>query len=60
MTVPLKRGFLLDEGFEKLGHCVRENQTQVSFDLAVHKLKARSLPASKHRFGSVNFLHNSR
>ncbi|KAK5845693.1 hypothetical protein PVK06_001901 [Gossypium arboreum] len=28
MTVSLKRGSLLDTGFEKLGHCVRENQTQ--------------------------------
>ena len=35
MTVSLKRGSLLDAGFEKLGHCVRENQTRVSFDLAV-------------------------
>ncbi|MFQ6645676.1 hypothetical protein Gotur_020163, partial [Gossypium turneri] len=41
MTVSLKRVSLLDVGFEKLGHCVRENQTQVSFDLAVHKSKAR-------------------
>ncbi|MFQ6644693.1 hypothetical protein Gotur_019158 [Gossypium turneri] len=46
MTVSLKRGSLLDAGFEKLGHCVHENQTQVSFDLAVHKSKARSLLAS--------------
>ena len=60
MTVSLKRGSLLDAGFEKLGHCVRENQTRVSFDLAVHKSKARSLPASKHRFNSVNSLHSSR
>ncbi len=41
MTVSLKRGSLLDAGFEKLGHCVRENQTRVIFDLAVHKSKAR-------------------
>ncbi|MFQ6634903.1 hypothetical protein Gotur_010880 [Gossypium turneri] len=27
MIVSLKRGSLLDVGFEKLGHCVRENQT---------------------------------
>ena len=60
MTVSLKRGSLLDAGFEKLGHCVRENQTRVSFDLAVYKSKARSLPASKHRFDSVNSLHSSR
>ena len=60
MTVSLKRGSLLDAGFEKLGHCIRENQTRVSFDLAVHKSKARSLPASKHRFDSVNSLHSSR
>ncbi|XP_052479284.1 uncharacterized protein LOC128034629 [Gossypium raimondii] len=60
MTVSLKRGSLLDAGFEKLGHCVRENQTRVSFDLAVYKSKARSLPVSKHRFDSVNSLHSSR
>ncbi len=60
MTVSLKRGFLLDAGFEKLGHCVRENQTRVSFDLVVYKSKARSLPVSKHRFDSVNSLHSSR
>ena len=60
MTVSLKRGSLLDAGFEKLGHCIRENQTRVSFDLAVHKSKARSLLASKHRFDSVNSLHSSR
>ncbi|MFQ6640575.1 hypothetical protein Gotur_016159 [Gossypium turneri] len=35
MTVSLKRGSLLDVGFEKLGHCVRANQTRVSFNLAV-------------------------
>ncbi|KAG8474630.1 hypothetical protein CXB51_031256 [Gossypium anomalum] len=35
MTVLLKRGSPLDAGFETLGHCVRENQTWVSFDLAV-------------------------
>ncbi|KAG8502380.1 hypothetical protein CXB51_000443 [Gossypium anomalum] len=60
MTVSLKRGSLLDTGFEKLGHCVRENQTWVSFDLAVYKSKARSLPVSKHKFDSVNSLHSSR
>ena len=60
MTVSLKRGSLLDAGFEKLGHCIRENQTRVSFDLAVHKSKARSLPTSKYRFGLVNSLHSSR
>ncbi|KAG8493142.1 hypothetical protein CXB51_010505 [Gossypium anomalum] len=60
MTVSLKRGSLLDAGFEKLGHCVRENQTRVSFDLTVYKLKARSLPVSKHKFDSVNSLHSSR
>ncbi|KAG8499139.1 hypothetical protein CXB51_005544 [Gossypium anomalum] len=60
MTISLKRGSLLDAGFEKLGHCVRENQTRVSFDLAVYKLKARSLPVSKHKFDSVNSLHSSR
>ncbi|MFQ6653858.1 hypothetical protein Gotur_025059 [Gossypium turneri] len=37
MIVLLKRGSLLDEGFEKLGHYVRKNQTRVSFDLAVYK-----------------------
>ncbi|KAG8485099.1 hypothetical protein CXB51_021018 [Gossypium anomalum] len=36
MTISLKRGSLLDAGFEKLGHCVRENQTRVSFDLVVY------------------------
>ncbi|MFQ6656164.1 hypothetical protein Gotur_026391 [Gossypium turneri] len=60
MTVSLKRDSLLDAGFEKLGHCVCKNQTRVSFDLAVHKSKARSLPASKHRFDSVNSWHSSR
>ncbi|MFQ6629491.1 hypothetical protein Gotur_008229 [Gossypium turneri] len=60
MIVSLKRGYLLDAGFEKLGHYVHENQTQVSFDLAMHKSKARTLPASKHRFDSVNSLHSSR
>ncbi|MFQ6630815.1 hypothetical protein Gotur_009927 [Gossypium turneri] len=60
MFVSLKRGSLLDAGFEKLGHCVRENQTQVSFDLAVYKSKARSLLVSKHRFDLVNSLHSSR
>ncbi|KAG8486050.1 hypothetical protein CXB51_019370 [Gossypium anomalum] len=54
MTVSLKKGYLLDTGFEKLRHCVRENQTRVSFDLAVYKSKARSLLVSKHRFDSVN------
>ncbi|KAG8483273.1 hypothetical protein CXB51_022363 [Gossypium anomalum] len=28
MTISLKRCSLLDAGFEKLGHCVRENQTR--------------------------------
>ncbi|KAG8486047.1 hypothetical protein CXB51_019338 [Gossypium anomalum] len=60
MTISLKRGSLLDASFEKLGHCVRENQTRVSFDLAVYKSNARSLPVSKHRFDSVNSLHGSR
>ncbi|KAG8483965.1 hypothetical protein CXB51_023199 [Gossypium anomalum] len=60
MTVSLKRGSLLDAGFEKLRHCVGENQTRVSFDLAVYKSKARSLPVSKHKFDSVNSLHSSR
>ncbi|MFQ6660833.1 hypothetical protein Gotur_029207 [Gossypium turneri] len=60
MTISLKRGSLLNASFEKLGHCVRENQTRVSFDLAVYKSKARSLLASKHRFHSVNSLHSSR
>ncbi|MFQ6661009.1 hypothetical protein Gotur_029313 [Gossypium turneri] len=60
MIVLLKRGSLLDEGFKMLGHCVRKNQTRVSFDLVVHKSKARSLPASKHRFDSGNSLHSSR
>ncbi|MFQ6668447.1 hypothetical protein Gotur_034097 [Gossypium turneri] len=60
MTVLLKRGSLLDAGFEKLGHCVRENQTRVSFNLAVYKSKARSLPVSKHRFDSINPLHSLR
>ncbi|MFQ6649994.1 hypothetical protein Gotur_023519, partial [Gossypium turneri] len=60
MTVSLKRGSLSDASFEKLECCVRENQTQVSFDLAVHKSKARSLPAFKYRFDSVNSLHSSR
>ncbi|MFQ6634429.1 hypothetical protein Gotur_011797 [Gossypium turneri] len=35
MSVSLKRGSLLDVGFEKLRHYVRENQTRVSFDLVV-------------------------
>ncbi|KAG8489926.1 hypothetical protein CXB51_015938 [Gossypium anomalum] len=60
MTVLLKRGSLLNAGFEKLGHCVRENQTRISFDLTVYKSKARSLPVSKHKFDSVNSLHSSR
>ncbi|MFQ6668983.1 hypothetical protein Gotur_034416 [Gossypium turneri] len=60
MTVSLKRGSLLDAGFEKLGNCVRENHIRVSFDLAVYKSKARSLPVSKHRFDSVNSLHSLR
>ncbi|KAG8479429.1 hypothetical protein CXB51_029695 [Gossypium anomalum] len=60
MTVSLKSGYLLDAGFEKLGHYVRENQTRVSFDLAVYKSKARSLPVFKHKFDSVNSLHSSR
>ncbi|MFQ6660964.1 hypothetical protein Gotur_029288 [Gossypium turneri] len=59
MTVSLKRSSLLDAGFKNLGHCVLENQTRVSFDLAVHKSKARSLPAFKHRFDSINSLHSS-
>ncbi|MFQ6634260.1 hypothetical protein Gotur_011483 [Gossypium turneri] len=59
MPVLLKRGSLLDACFEKLGYCVRENQTWVSFDLAVYKSKARSLPVSKHRFDSSNSLHSS-
>lgn len=58
MTVSLKRSSLLDAGFEKLGHCVRENQTRVSFDLAVYKSKARSLSVSKHKFDSVNSMHS--
>ncbi|KAH1072932.1 hypothetical protein J1N35_025260 [Gossypium stocksii] len=45
-------------GFEKLGHCVRDNQTRVN--LAVYKSKARSLPVSKHSFDSINSLHSSR
>ncbi|MFQ6659178.1 hypothetical protein Gotur_028174 [Gossypium turneri] len=60
MTISLKRGSLLDAGFEKLGHCVRENQTWVSFDLAVYKSKARSFPVSKYRFDSINSLHSSK
>ncbi|KAH1114083.1 hypothetical protein J1N35_007461 [Gossypium stocksii] len=60
IIISLKRGFLLDAGFEKLGHYVRENQTQVSFDLAVYKSKARSLPVFKHRFDLVNSLHRLR
>ena len=60
MIVSLKRGYLLDASFEKLGHCVRENQTRVSFDLAVYKSKARSLLVSKHKFDSINSLHSSR
>ncbi|MFQ6641379.1 hypothetical protein Gotur_014790 [Gossypium turneri] len=60
MTILLKRSSLLDAGFEKLGHCVRENQTRVCFDLAVYKSKARSLPVSKHKFDSINSLHSSR
>ncbi|KAK5819523.1 hypothetical protein PVK06_024528 [Gossypium arboreum] len=48
------------DSFKKLGHCVRENQTRVSFDLAVYKSKARSLPVSKHKFDSANSLHSSR
>ncbi|KAG8478932.1 hypothetical protein CXB51_028947 [Gossypium anomalum] len=60
MTVSLKRGSLLGAGFEKLRHYVRENQTRVSFDLAMYKSKARSLSVSKHKFDSVNSLHSSR
>ncbi|MFQ6649842.1 hypothetical protein Gotur_023373 [Gossypium turneri] len=60
MTVSLKRGSFLDAGFEKLGHCVRENQTRVNFNSTVYKLKARSLPVSKHRVDSINSLHSSR
>ncbi|MFQ6657163.1 hypothetical protein Gotur_026959 [Gossypium turneri] len=59
MTVSLKRDSLLDAGFEKLGHCVHENQIRVSFNLAVYKSKARSLLVSKHRFDSINSLHSS-
>ncbi|KAH1038492.1 hypothetical protein J1N35_040235 [Gossypium stocksii] len=58
MTVSLKRGSLLDAGFEKLGHCIRDNQTRVN--LVVYKSNARSLPVSKHKFDSVNSLHSSR
>ncbi|KAG8488335.1 hypothetical protein CXB51_016384 [Gossypium anomalum] len=60
MTISLNRCSLLDAGFERLGHCVRENQTRVSFDLAVYKSKARSLLVSKHKFDSINSLHGSR
>ncbi|MBA0779860.1 hypothetical protein Gotri_004050 [Gossypium trilobum] len=60
MIVSFNRDSLLDIDFEKLGHCVHENQTRVSFDLAVHKSKARSLPASKHRFDLINYLYSSR
>ncbi|MFQ6664109.1 hypothetical protein Gotur_031329 [Gossypium turneri] len=60
MIISLKRGSLLDAGFEKLGHYIHENQTRVSFDLAMYKSKARILPISKHRFDSVNSLHSSR
>ncbi|MBA0761533.1 hypothetical protein Gotri_024162 [Gossypium trilobum] len=60
MTVSLKKDSLLDTCFEKLGHCVRENQSRVSFDLAVYKSKAKSLPIFKHKFDSVNSLHSSR
>ncbi|KAG8475219.1 hypothetical protein CXB51_032079 [Gossypium anomalum] len=35
-------------------------KTRVSFDLAVYKSKARSLPVSKYKFDSVNSLHSSR
>ncbi|MBA0752944.1 hypothetical protein Gogos_022233, partial [Gossypium gossypioides] len=55
-----RRGSLLDSDFEKIKHCVRGNQTWVSFDLAVHKSKTRRLPASKHNFDSVNILHSLR
>ncbi|MBA0783400.1 hypothetical protein Gotri_001121 [Gossypium trilobum] len=58
MIISLKRGSLLDASFEKLGHYVHENQTRVSFHLAVYKSKARSLPVSKHRFDSVNSLNS--
>ncbi|MFQ6638021.1 hypothetical protein Gotur_014079 [Gossypium turneri] len=50
MTISLKRDYFLDAGFEKLGHCVRENQTRVNFNSAVYKSNARSLLVSKHRF----------
>ncbi|KAG8492047.1 hypothetical protein CXB51_015709 [Gossypium anomalum] len=60
MTVSLKSSSLLDAGFEKLRHCVRENQIRVSFDLVVYKSKAKSLLVSKHKFDSVNSLHSSR
>ncbi|MFQ6650084.1 hypothetical protein Gotur_023257 [Gossypium turneri] len=60
MTISLKKVSLLGIGFEKLEHCISENQTRVSFDLAMHKAKARSLLGSKHIFNSVNSLHSSR
>ncbi|MFQ6671009.1 hypothetical protein Gotur_035690 [Gossypium turneri] len=60
MSVSLKRGSILDAGFEKLGHYVHENQTRVNFDLVVYKSKVRSLPVSKHRFDLVNSLHSLR
>ncbi|KAH1122039.1 hypothetical protein J1N35_005199 [Gossypium stocksii] len=58
MTISLKRGSLLDSGFEKLRHCVCDNQTRVN--LAVYKSNARRLPVSKRRFDSVNSLYSSR
>ncbi|MFQ6668803.1 hypothetical protein Gotur_034322 [Gossypium turneri] len=54
MIISLKSGSLLGASFKKLGNCVREKQTRVSFDLAVHTL------ASKHKFGSINSLHSLR
>ncbi|MFQ6627453.1 hypothetical protein Gotur_004840 [Gossypium turneri] len=60
MTILLKRGSLLDADFEKLRHYVHENQTRVSFDLAVYKSKVRSLLVLKHIFDLVNSQHSLR
>lgn len=55
-----KRVFFFNAGFEKLKFCVHENQTQINFDLIIHKSKAKNLSTSKYKFNAINFLHNSR
>ncbi|KAK8275970.1 hypothetical protein V6Z12_D10G169700 [Gossypium hirsutum] len=43
MTILNKRSSFLGAGFGKIEHCVRGKKTRISFDLAVHKSKTRSL-----------------